>query len=176
MRWGAICAVMAGLCAGGVGEPVAGAPEVTSSSLVPCADLPVGRLSDAELQSLVPDSSPGRVRLSWQTESQEETYGFNVLRSAGAEGPYKRVNQRIIPGEGTTNVRKAYCYEDTGAERGKVYYYQIEEVTSTGERSIVKGTEKARAVVKSVEEERAWLKKKALEAEKSAVGPAAQAP
>lgn len=171
MRWGVVCALATSLISSPMCGRAAESAQVTSSTLAPCGELPVGRLSDADLKQLVPDNSPGRVRVVWQTESQEDTYGFNILKSDTADGHYKPVNTRVIPGEGTTNVRKVYCFEDVGLERGRVYFYQIEEVTNAGQRSIVKGTEKARVQVKTVDEERTWLKKKALEAEKSAAEP-----
>ncbi len=135
-----------------------------TATLAPCSELPTGNLSEAELAKHVPEGSPGRVRIGWKTESQEETYGFNITRADRREGPYLPINKAIIPGEGTTNVPKAYCYEDTGVKRGETYYYQIEEITNSGVKTIVDGTEGTMVKVKTVQEEREWLKKKAAEA------------
>lgn len=133
----------------------------TTSALPPCAELPKGALTEDELKTLAPDESPGRVRIGWKTESQDETYGFNILRANHREGPYRAINPAIIPGEGTTNVPKGYCFEDTTVKRGQTYFYQIEEVTNAGIRTIVEGTQGTMVKVKTVAEERQWLKEKA---------------
>jgi hypothetical protein len=135
----------------------------SSVALVPCGELPQGDLTDAELEKLAPTGSCGRVRVAWGTESQEETYGFNILRSDSTEGPYVAINASIIPGEGTSNAPHKYCFEDAGVERGRVYYYQIEEVTNAGTKNIIEGTAGTKVAVKTVQEERAWLKKKAAQ-------------
>lgn len=134
-----------------------------TAALSPCGELPQGNLSDAELEKLVPVNSNGRVRVAWGTESQEETYGFNILRADKVEGPYSAINESVLPGEGTTSVPHKYCFEDAGLQRGRVYFYQIEEVTNSGTKTIVDGTAGTRVAVKTVDEERAWLKKKAAQ-------------
>jgi hypothetical protein len=154
------------LPAGASAQDTTGTQTATTetATLAPCGDLPVGNLSDADLEKLAPEGSPGKVRIGWKTESQEETYGFNITRADRREGPYLPINKSIIPGEGTTNVPKAYCYEDTGVKRGETYYYQIEEITNSGVKTIVDGTEGTMVKVKTVQEERDWLKKKAADA------------
>jgi hypothetical protein len=132
--------------------------------MVPCTELPTGIVTEAELAKLAPEGSNGRVRIAWKTESQEDTYGFNILRADNEEGPYAALNTAIIPGEGTTNVPKAYCYEDVSVKRGQTYFYQIEEITTLGEKAIVEGTAGTRVKVKTVPEEREWLKRRAAKA------------
>lgn len=134
------------------------------STLVPCEELPTGNLTEEQLARFAPEGSKGRVRIAWKTESQTETYGFNILRAENPDGPYKALNAAIIPGEGTSNVPTAYCFEDRGPERGKAYYYQIEEVTTTGDRNIVEGTAATKVQVKTIAEEREWLKRRAAAA------------
>lgn len=149
--------------AGTCGAFAADAGSTTTVALAPCGELPQGELSEAELEKLVPADSGGRVRVAWGTESQEETYGFNILRAGKSDGPWLAINKAIIPGEGTTSAPNSYCYEDAGLERKRVYFYQIEEVTNSGTKTIVAGTEGTKVTVKTVEEERAWLKKKAAQ-------------
>jgi hypothetical protein len=135
--------------------------EQTSPSAVPCIDLPTGNLTDAQLKQLVPDELPGRVFIKWRTETQEDNYGFNIYRSKSANGPYAKINRGIIPGEGSTNIPRDYCYMDTGLPRGAIFYYQIESVSNSGMAELVEGTKATRVKVKSVQEEREWLRKKA---------------
>lgn len=134
--------------------------------LISCADLPRGPLTEEQLKKLVPDNSPGVVRVKWATESQDETYGFNIMRADTPEGAYHQLNLSIIPGEGSTNIPHSYCYEDKSVKRGAVYYYQIEEVSNNGLKTVIDGTQATRVKVKSVAEERLWLQKKAQSGEK----------
>ncbi|MEI7633681.1 MAG: hypothetical protein WCK47_05315 [bacterium] len=135
------------------------------TELVECAALPKGNLSDEQLCELVPDDSPGRVIIRWRTETQENNYGFNIMRAVSKTGPYDKVNKSIIPGEGTTNIPKSYCYEDRGLPRGRIFYYYIESVSNNGAVEIVEGTKGTQVKVKTVAEEREWLRNKAAGAD-----------
>lgn len=130
--------------------------------LSPCAPLPTPPIRREDLATLVPDDSPGRVIIRWRTETQEENLGFNIYRSENPDGPYERINRALIPGEGSTNIPKDYCFEDKPLPRGKVYYYYIETVSTAGVREILEGTKGTRVKVKTVEEEREWLWRKVM--------------
>ena len=99
-------------------QPMATHAEGTTASAdiatqcLPCVELPKGDLTDAQLRELVPDDAPGRVFIRWRTETQEDNYGFNIHRAAQPGGPSEKVNKSIIPGEGSTNIPKEYCYMD----------------------------------------------------------------
>ena len=132
------------------------------TKMVECIALPTGEVSDEELARLVPDDLPGRVFIRWRTETQEDNYGFNIYRADKENGDYVRANERIIAGEGSTNVPKEYCYMDTGLERGSVWYYYIESVSLQGKREVLENTMNTKVKVKTVEEERAWIRRKAM--------------
>lgn len=152
----------------------AGASTPAAAGLAPCAPLPKGDLSDEELQRMVPEGSPGKVRIRWKTESQEENYGFNIMRAEKVEGPYAKVNPAIIPGEGSTNIPKEYCFEDTTVQRGEVYFYFIESISTAGVKETVEGTKDTQVKVKTVGEERAWLKARATGQTPAPTAPAAE--
>ena len=132
------------------------------AKMVECIALPTGEVSDEELARLVPDDLPGRVFIRWRTETQEDNYGFNIYRADKENGDYVRANERIIAGEGSTNVPKEYCYMDTGLERGSVWYYYIESVSLQGKREVLENTMNTKVKVKTVAEERAWIRRKAM--------------
>ena len=123
-----------------------------------CPEMPAAPVTDEQLKQIIPDNAPGRVNVRWKLESQENTYGFNLYRSTEAEGKYTRVNPWVIPGDGTTNVPKVFCFSDTPTTRGAVLYYYIEEMTMDGTANIVDGTKGTKVKVKTVEEERSWMK------------------
>jgi hypothetical protein len=141
------------------------ADAVTTTSvikMVECIALPTGEVSDEELARLVPDDLPGRVFIRWRTETQEDNYGFNIYRADKENGDYVRANDKIIAGEGSTNVPHEYCFMDTGLERGSVWFYYIESVSLQGKREVLENTMNTKVKVKSVAEERAWIRRKAM--------------
>jgi hypothetical protein len=72
------------------------------------------------------------VILTWTTESEVETAGFHVYRATAEEGPYERVTRSLIPSSGDPFTRSNYEFRDTGVEPGQTYYYQLEELETTG--------------------------------------------
>jgi hypothetical protein len=148
-------------------QPAAIRAEATTASVgiatqcLPCVEMPKGELTDAQLRELVPDDAPGRVFIRWRTETQEDNYGFNILRASAPGAAPAKVNKSIIPGEGSTNIPKEYCLMDVGLPRGTTWYYTIESVSNQGRREVVEGTLDTKVTVKTVAEEREWLRKKA---------------
>ena len=72
--------------------------------------------------------------ITWDTASELENAGFNVLRSETKKGTFKVVNPSLIQGAGTTADRNTYQYTDTSAQQGKDYYYRLEEISFAGVR------------------------------------------
>lgn len=76
----------------------------------------------------------GEVLVSWVTESELDTAGFNVLRREGDTGAFEIINPTLIPGAGTSSERQHYTFTDTTATSNVVYYYQLQEVSLSGNR------------------------------------------
>ena len=74
------------------------------------------------------------VVLAWRTESELSNAGFNILRSQTAQGVFVKVNTTLVPGNGTTSERHTYTWTDTTAKPDIAYYYQLEEVSLSGDR------------------------------------------
>lgn len=66
--------------------------------------------------------------IEWQTESEYNTAGFNVYRSADPAGEFVQINSQLIPSQGDTTSGASYQYEDTQIEWGQLYYYKLEDV------------------------------------------------
>ncbi len=73
--------------------------------------------------------------IKWITESELDNVGFNLLRSQSRQGPYVKVNPRLIQGAGTTGERSTYRWTDSTAIPNVEYFYQIEDVSITGKRN-----------------------------------------
>ncbi len=76
----------------------------------------------------------GEVLIQWTTEAELDNAGFHILRSETRNGHFKRINTQLIQGAGSTAERQTYKWIDTTAKIGTVYYYQIEDVSFSGER------------------------------------------
>ena len=82
----------------------------------------------------------GQIILSWITESELENAGFNILRSQSKQGPFVKVNPKLIQGAGTIGERSSYTWKDTTAKPNVEYYYRIEDVSYAGKRQTLTTT------------------------------------
>jgi hypothetical protein len=61
------------------------------------------------------------IQIEWETASEFDTIGFNILRSEFEEGPFEQVNQQLIPPASDPLTGGAYNFTDRQAETGKIY-------------------------------------------------------
>lgn len=75
------------------------------------------------------------VIVEWETASELNTVGFNLLRSESRDGPFTQVNTELIPSTSDTLTGNQYTFEDRHTETGNTYYYILEELELTGASS-----------------------------------------
>lgn len=92
------------------------------------------------------DRTKSGVVVKWGTESEIENAGFNILRSQTQAGRFVKVNPTLIPGAGTTPERHTYTWTDMTTKPHVLYYYQIEEVSFSGDSQRL-GTVRLRGAV-----------------------------
>jgi hypothetical protein len=90
------------------------------------ASLPV------QLSSFTAESIRGQVLLKWQTQSEIDNLGFNILRSESKERPFIKVNSEIIEGAGNSTTLKEYSYTDDRVQKNQIYYYKLEDIDIKG--------------------------------------------
>jgi hypothetical protein len=76
----------------------------------------------------------GVVELTWETGSEVDNVGFFLYRAVSEDGPYQLVNPNVIPGLGSSPLGARYRYVDSGLVNGQTYFYQLEDLESTGKR------------------------------------------
>lgn len=81
-------------------------------------------------------NTPPSVTIEWETESEFETAGFNLYRSDTPTGEYQQVNQQLIPSQGDASSGAVYAYRDEGVNAGKSYYYRLEDVEYSNQRTM----------------------------------------
>jgi hypothetical protein len=73
------------------------------------------------------------VRVTWKTETEMNTAGFNLYRSTSPDGPFdEKVNEELIAPSADPLTGKEYMHIDTSAQAGVTYYYQLQEVERDG--------------------------------------------
>ena len=72
--------------------------------------------------------SPSPIVISWATETEFDTAGFNIYRSDTIDGEYRQVNAQLLPGRAEAAAGASYSWEDKNAEPGRSYFYQLEDV------------------------------------------------
>ena len=73
-------------------------------------------------------SRPATITIEWQTESEQDTAGFNIYRSDSPDGDFIAVNPQLIPSTGSPTIGANYTFTDESIESGITYYYQLEDV------------------------------------------------
>ncbi len=76
--------------------------------------------------------SDASVVVEWTTASELDMAGFNLYRSTLPGGPFTQVNDRLIPPSSDPLTGGTYSYSDEPVEAGKVYFYQLEAVETSG--------------------------------------------
>jgi hypothetical protein len=85
-----------------------------------------------ELSSFQATASDGHILLHWVTQSENENLGYNIYRADSQDLQYQLLNETIIPGAGNSDVECRYEYRDHTVEIGKIYLYQLSDVSFNG--------------------------------------------
>jgi len=97
----------------------ASSPTAASPAAGPAAQQPAGR--------------PGQpIYIRWSTETEVNTAGFNVYRALDEDGPWEKINQRLVPGSPDPLRGGSYVFTDTNVIAGVAYWYELEEVELGG--------------------------------------------
>ncbi len=73
-----------------------------------------------------------RIKIEWETETELDNAGFNIWRSEEKDGEYVRINPYFIPAEGEAGFGAQYSYTDYDVQNGKIYFYKLEDVDTSG--------------------------------------------
>ena len=88
-----------------------------------------------QLSSFRPElTTAGEISISWETESELNNAGFNILRSERRDGVFVVINPSLILGAGTSSEKHTYRFRDTTAKPDVAYFYRIEDVSFAGAR------------------------------------------
>ena len=80
----------------------------------------------------------GATQLTWETQTEENNEGWNIYRNSEEDfTTAEKVNNELIPGNGTTTEPSYYNFADESElEIEKTYYYWLESIDLGGENHI----------------------------------------
>ena len=84
------------------------------------------------LSSFTATPKAGKVILQWNTESETDNAGFNIYRSESENGEYIKINDSLIPAQGSSTQGASYEFIDTDVKNRKTYYYKLEDIDLNG--------------------------------------------
>lgn len=89
-----------------------------------------------------PEGRPGQpIIIHWSTETEVNTAGFNVYRSQSEEGPWEKINPRLVPASPDPLRGGSYVFTDTNVIAGVAYWYELEEVELSGQTTRLERTQ-----------------------------------
>lgn len=85
-----------------------------------------------ELASLTASTVNGNVKLSWQTATEVNNYGFEIERSAvsGQTSAWEKIG--FVKGNGNSNSTKNYSFTDNAVSKSGKYAYRLKQVDNDG--------------------------------------------
>lgn len=90
------------------------------------------KASQTTLSTFRAMARPGKVRLRWSTESENNNTGFNLYRSESENGEYVKINDGLIPSKGSLEQGATYTFTDNNVRNRKTYWYKIEDIDING--------------------------------------------
>jgi len=69
---------------------------------------------------------------SWETQSEVNNPGFNVLRNKSAQAEFVKCDNTLIPSAGDLSEARGYSFTGVEASAGKAYCYKLEHVDFNG--------------------------------------------
>jgi hypothetical protein len=112
----------------GIGRFQAGEMNGDSGWIAPCrgGDLFV------ELRFFKAEARDGDVLLTWDTATELDNLGFNVLRKPELGGPWQIINPALVPAQGDPLAGASYSLVDTDVVNGVEYRYRLEDIDLHG--------------------------------------------
>lgn len=83
-----------------------------------------------ELSSLSASVQNNVVTISWRTETEVNSYGFEIERSANGK---KWIKLGFVNGAGNSNSAKEYSYKDKNPVGGNLFQYRLKQIDNDGE-------------------------------------------
>lgn len=111
-----------------VAKPVAPAAKPVEAA-APAKEIPEGACGD---QSKMAADQRVANTARWTTASEQDNFGFDVLRSDTEKGEFKKLTKEPILGAGTSDETHKYEFRDDAIDPCKEYWYYVEGISTSG--------------------------------------------
>lgn len=95
----------------------------------------VNSTTDVDLIAFTADGYEDAVHVRWETAQEIGTLGYNIYRSQWPDRGFIRINDELIAGLGYDELGGDYLFADRTVEPDQTYFYLLEEVERSGERT-----------------------------------------
>jgi hypothetical protein len=65
--------------------------------------------------------------------SEEDVFGYNILRKEGLGDTFEQINDNLIAGKGSIETTVEYEFVDEYVKNGRRYFYKLVEVETDGD-------------------------------------------
>jgi len=104
-------------------------PPTPPVAAAPAKEIPEGACGD---QSKMPAADRVANTARWTTASEQNNFGFDVLRGDSEKGEFKKLTKDPILGAGTSDETHKYEYHDDTIDPCKEYWYYVEGISTNG--------------------------------------------
>lgn len=95
-------------------------------------------LVPVELYSFVAIPKDNAVELKWITSTEINNLGFFLYRSNDYFDGYEIINEKMIPGAGTSYEKHEYSFTDSKLKNGSPYFYRLAMINHEGKAELSK--------------------------------------
>jgi len=88
------------------------------------------------LSSLSANQKGKKVVIKWETATEIDNLGFNILRSESESGSYEKINGKLIKAKGSSTKGASYKFKDKNINAGKIYWYKLEDIASNASNGL----------------------------------------
>ena len=74
----------------------------------------------------------GKVTLIWETATEIDNAGFNILRAESENGTYIKINGAVIPAKAGGTAGASYQFVDSTVKNRTTYYYKLQDIDLNG--------------------------------------------
>jgi hypothetical protein len=89
-----------------------------------------------ELTSFTASPFDRLIVLEWVTASEIDNAGFNLYRAEGEKGAYMKLNESLIPADGSPTEGATYQFIDDAVQNRITYYYRLEDIDLSGKSTM----------------------------------------
>jgi hypothetical protein len=89
-----------------------------------------------ELTSFTASPFDRLIVLEWVTASEIDNAGFNLYRAEGENGEYVKINEFLIPADGSPTEGALYQFLDDAVQNRTTYHYKLEDIDLYGKSTM----------------------------------------